>query len=148
MTTVEPPGEGALRAAQADPTGYLHAAMPLCATLGFTAEQITRDVVMVSVPWSEGLCTARHVLHGGLIMALADAAGAMLSYLNLPEGSVGTTTIESKTNFLGAAKSGTLTATSTVLHAGRTTVIIETLLATQDNPVAKTTQTQLVLRPS
>lgn len=147
MTEPQPPGEGALAAAQSDPTGYLRAAMPMCATLGMTAGRVDAAVVEVMVPWSHALCTANDVIHGGIIMATADAAGAMLAYLNLPEGAVGTTTIESKTNFLGSARSGTLTATAHILHAGRTTIVVETDLATNDGPVAKTTQTQLVLRP-
>ncbi len=60
---------------------------------------------------------------------------------------MGTTTVESKTNFLGAARSGVVTATATILHAGRTTIVVETDVATEAGPVAKTTQTQLVLRP-
>ena len=110
-------------------------------------ERVDPDEVVVSVEWSESLCTANGVIHGGVVMALADAAGALLAYLNLPEGAAGTTTIESKTNFLGAARSGTLTATARILHAGRTTIVVETDLETEDNQVAKTTQTQLVLLP-
>lgn len=147
MTRLEPPGDGARRAAMADPTGYLRAAMPMCATLGFVAERVDAESVVVSVDWTEGLCTANGVIHGGVVMALADAAGAMLAYLNLPAGAAGTTTVESKTNFLGAARRGTLTATSTMLHAGRTTIVVETDLSTADGRVAKTTQTQLVLLP-
>lgn len=143
----ESPGGDAARAGTADPTGSLRAAMPMCATLGFVADRIDADEVVVSVDWSEALCTANGVIHGGVVMALADAAGAMLAYLNLPEGSVGTTTIESKTNFLGAARSGTLTATARILHAGRTTIVVETDLVTAEGRVAKTTQTQLVLLP-
>ncbi len=141
------PGPGALAAARADPTGYLRAAMPMCGRLGMSAVRIDAERVELTIPWSEDICTANHVIHGGVIMALADAAGALSSFLNLPEGAVGTTTIESKTNFLGAARSGTLTATSRILHAGGTTIVVETDLATEENPVAKTTQTQLVLRP-
>ena len=45
-------------------------------------------------------------MHGGAIMAFADALGAIGAFMNLPEGAKGTTTIESKTNFLGAAPEG------------------------------------------
>ena len=53
------------------------------------------------------------LLHGGALMTLADSAGAMCAFLNLPDGAVGTATIESKTNFLGAVTSGVVRATST-----------------------------------
>ncbi len=142
----QPPGDGALRAAQANPTAFLRAAMPMCATLNMSAGRVDRDVVELSIEWAESICTANKVIHGGIIMALGDAAGALLAYLNLPAGAIGTTTIESKTNFMGAARHGTLTARSQVLHAGGTTIVIETMLSTHENLIAKTTQTQLVLR--
>src|SRR5574338_328744 len=99
-----------------DATAFLHSSMPLCATLGMTAGKSDADAVEVSVDWDEGLCTVGGALHGGAVMALADAVGALLAYHNLPEDATGTTTIESKTNFLGAARTGTVTATATALH--------------------------------
>lgn len=67
--------------------------------------------------------------------------------LNLPHDATGTATIESKTNFLGAVRGGSVTATSTPLHRGGTTIVVETLVRDSAGKlVAKTTQTQLVLR--
>ena len=55
---------------------------------------------------------------------------------------------ESKTNFLGAVREGVATATARPLHAGSTTVVVETLVTdAHGGAVAKVTQTQLVLRP-
>ena len=129
-----------------DPTAFLRSSMPLCATLGMTAGRVDEDAVEVSIEWAEGLCTAGGAMHGGALMAIADAAGALLAYLNLPEDAKGTTTIESKTNFLGAARSGTVTATATPLHIGSTTIVVESVVRAGERPVAKVTQTQLVLR--
>lgn len=67
--------------------------------------------------------------------------------MHLPDGAVGTSTIESKTNFLGAVKKGTVTATATPLHVGSTTIVIETELVNEGRLVGKVTQTQTVLRP-
>jgi uncharacterized protein (TIGR00369 family) len=86
-------------------------------------------------------------LHGGAIMALADTAGADAAFLNLPEDATGTTTVESKTNLLAAVREGTVTAESSILHAGRTLVVVESELRRADGRLAaKTTQTQAVLR--
>lgn len=99
------------------------------------------------MPWAASLCTANGILHGGAIMALADSAGGACAFLNLPEGASGTSTIESKTNFLGAVRNGTVTATSTLLHRGGTTIVVETTVRdSAAKLVAKVTQTQLVLR--
>jgi 1,4-dihydroxy-2-naphthoyl-CoA hydrolase len=102
---------------------------------------------VLSLDWAEGLCTTAGLLHGGAIMALADSAGAACAYANLPEGAHSTSTIESKTNFLGGVKGGTVLAVSTPLHVGRSTIVIETELRNDGRLVGKTTQTQTVLRP-
>jgi 1,4-dihydroxy-2-naphthoyl-CoA hydrolase len=81
-------------------TELIHAQVPLCATLGITADTFRPDEVVLSLDWTPTLCTGNNVLHGGIIMALADSAGGVCAFLNLPEGAGGTATIESKTNFL------------------------------------------------
>ena len=130
-----------------DATALLAASMPLCATLGMRAHEMSPRRVVLSLDWSDALCTSGGLLHGGAVMALADAAGAALAFSNLPSGAIGTSTIESKTNFLGAVRSGTVVATATPLHVGSTTIVVETELQLGDRLVGKTTQTQTVLRP-
>ena len=121
--------------------------MPLAATLGIRSDESSSDRVVLSLDWAPGLCTANGILHGGVIMALADSAGGASAMLNLPEGAAGTATIESKTNFLGAVRGGTVTATATPLHRGSTTIVVETSVRdSAGRLVAKVTQTQLVLR--
>ena len=84
-------------------------------------------------------------MHGGALMSLADTAGAVCAFLNLPDGAAGTMTIESKTNLLAPVRGGTVTATATPLRAGRTLIVVETELRTGDGLVAKTLQSQVVL---
>jgi 1,4-dihydroxy-2-naphthoyl-CoA hydrolase len=129
------------------PTARLHNAMPLCATLGLRANQYSAKEVDLSLDWAPALCTANGMLHGGVIMALADSAGAACAFLNLPHGATGTATIESKTNFLGAVRSGVVTASATPLHIGVTTIVVEVSVRDSSGRlVAKVTQTQIVLR--
>ncbi len=131
-----------------DLTTTLHQTMPLCATLGARALAMGADEVVLAVDWAPGLCTSGGLLHGGVVMALADAAGGACAFANLPEGAAGTSTIESKTNFLRGVRDGTLTATARPLHVGGTTIVIETELRDDDGRlVGKVTQTQAVLRP-
>lgn len=121
--------------------------MPLAATLGMQVDDYTAEKVTMSLDWSPSLCTANGILHGGVLMALADSAGAACALLNLPNDAAGTTTIESKTNFMGAVRSGGVVAMATPLHRGGTTIVVET--SVRDGAgrlVAKVTQTQLVLR--
>jgi uncharacterized protein (TIGR00369 family) len=81
-------------------------------------------------------------------MAFADSLGAAGAFLTLPEGATGTTTIESKTNFLGAAKAGaTIRGEATPVHIGKATSVWQTRIARDDGKlIALVTQTQLVLR--
>jgi uncharacterized protein (TIGR00369 family) len=92
------------------------------------------------------LCTTADMLHGGAIMALADTLGAVGTFQNLPEGA-STTTIDSSTKFIRGARAGTtVTAESTAFHRGRTTMVWQTLVKSEDGKLcAVVTQTQLVL---
>jgi 1,4-dihydroxy-2-naphthoyl-CoA hydrolase len=138
-----------MRAVDADATALVHRTMPLCATLDVVAHEFGRDRVVLGLGWRPELCTSNGLLHGGAVMVLADSAGAACAFANLPDGAVGTSTIESKTNFLGGVREGaSITAMATPLHRGATTIVVETELRTADGKlVAKTTQTQAVLRP-
>ena len=131
-----------------DDTATLHHMMPFAKTLGVTVTRYRPDEVRVSLGWSEELCTSGGGLHGGVVMALADSAGGACAYLNLPEGARATTTIESKTNFLRAVRSGTVEAVSRPIHVGRTVIVVETdVRDADDRLVARVTQSQLVLTP-
>jgi len=94
------------------------------------------------------LCTAGNIMHGGAIMAFADALGAIGTVLAIPR-EAGTTTIESKTNFIGSAKEGTaVTGESTPVHTGKRTSVWTTRITREDGKlVAIVTQTQMILLP-
>ena len=125
-------------------TELVNAQMPLGTTLGIRTFG-GQDEVDATLEWAAELCTAAGVLHGGVLMTLADTAGAVCAFLNLPAGAT-TVTIESKTNFLGAVREGTVTARARPLHVGKSTIVIETdLLDTTGRRVARTMQTQAVM---
>lgn len=129
-----------------DLTEMVNEQMPLGATLGIRTSG-DPDEVEATLEWAPELCTAAGLLHGGVLMALADSAGGVCAFLNLPAGAH-TATIESKTNFFGAVTEGTVRARSRPLHRGRTTIVVETdLYDSSDRHVARTTQTQAVLTP-
>lgn len=130
-----------------DGAGF-ESAIPLAKTLGISFQTTEPEVVKARLNWSDGLCTTGGMLHGGVLMALADTTGAACAFMNLPEGAGGTTTIESKTNFLRAVREGFVESTSKPLHVGRTVIVVETDLRDHHaNLVARVTQSQLVLQP-
>ncbi len=127
-------------------TEQVRTAMPFADTLGIDMLAASKEEVHAAVAWEERLTTAAGILHGGVLMGLADAAGAFCAYLNLPEGSTATATIESKTNFFSAVRSGRVEARSRPLHRGGRTIVIETDLFDEGGKhVARVTQTQAVL---
>jgi 1,4-dihydroxy-2-naphthoyl-CoA hydrolase len=122
--------------------------MPFAALMGIEPLEAGPDLVRGRIPWSPERCTAGGVMHGGALMALADTCGGACAFLNLPEGAQGTTTIESKTNFLRAVREGHVTASTRPLHRGRTLIVIESELARDDGSLAaKVTQSQAFIYP-
>jgi uncharacterized protein (TIGR00369 family) len=109
--------------------------MPFAELKGVTFTEADRDRVVARMLVRPDLCTLNHTIHGGAVMAFADSVGAAA------------TTIESKTNFIGAAKEGTtVIATATPVHRGRRTQVWQTRLETEAGKlVAIVTQTQMVL---
>ena len=120
--------------------------LPFAELLRIEFTHAAPDRVVAEMTVREELCTRPAVLHGGAIMAFADTIGATGTILNLPEGA-GTTTIESKTNFIAPAPLGTrVTGESTPVHRGRRTMVWQTRITTAEGRlVALVTQMQLVL---
>ena len=120
--------------------------LPFAKLLGIEITEASPERVVARMQVREELCTLPAVLHGGAAMALADTLGAIATILNLPERA-GTTTIESKTNFLAPAPEGSVvTAECTPIHRGRKTMVWQTRISSAEGRlVALVTQTQLVL---
>jgi uncharacterized protein (TIGR00369 family) len=132
-----------------DPLTNLNQTMlPFAQVLGVRFLSAAPDRVEAEMDVRKELCTSPPVLHGGAMMAFADTLGACATMLNLREG-FGTTTIESKTNFLAAAPVGTkITGDCTPIHRGKRTMVWQTRI-TADNGrlLAIVLQTQMVLEP-
>jgi uncharacterized protein (TIGR00369 family) len=127
-------------------TSMFRELMPFTAALEIEVVSQSQEEIVSRFAWAPSRCTTGGALHGGALMSLADSTAATLAFLNLPEGSQGTTTIESKTNFLRAIRSGYATARSRLLHGGRRIIVVETDIVDDDGKLAvRVTQTQAVL---
>ena len=94
--------------------------MPFARELGIEVTAATPEEVRGRLAWSERLCTAGGVMHGGVLMAFADTLGAGCAFLNLARP----------------------------LHVGRSTIVIQTDLSDAGGRrVAQVTQTQAVIGP-
>jgi 1,4-dihydroxy-2-naphthoyl-CoA hydrolase len=123
-------------------------AMPFATLIGVELLDARPELVRGRLDFSPQRCTAGGVIHGGALMALADTCGGICAFLNLPDGAIGTATIESKTNFMRAVREGPVTASTRPLHIGRTIIVLETEITSEDGSLAaKTTQTQALHHP-
>ena len=122
------------------------AIMPFMRLCGIAITSATAGEVKGTLPWREELCTTAGVIHGGALMAFADTLGAVGTFVNLPEGKR-TTTVESSTKFIGAAKVGsTVSGECVALHRGRTTMVWQTRITSDAGKLCGVvTQTQLVI---
>ena len=123
------------------------ALMPFAQHLGLTVEEAGPDKVIARLAWAPHLCTSGGVMHGGVLMSLADSAGALVTFLGLPEGAT-SATITSTTQLFRPVTGGTVRAAAVPLHRGRTTVTAQSsLYDSADRLVAQTTQIQAVRPP-
>jgi uncharacterized protein (TIGR00369 family) len=114
--------------------------------MGVRVTEATPERIVATMQVRPDMCTIGRNLHGGAYMAFADTMGALGTFLNLPPGGR-TTTIESKTNFLGAAPSGSVVSGESVpLHRGKTTMVWQTRISNEAGKlIAVVIQTQIVL---
>jgi 1,4-dihydroxy-2-naphthoyl-CoA hydrolase len=108
---------------------------------------------------SEGIATGRleirpellapnTYLHAGTVVTLADTLAGYGCWANLPDGASGFTTAELKTNFIGTARSGTLTCIASLRHGGRSTQIWDAEVKNGDGKVIALFRcTQMILYP-
>ena len=117
----------------------------LVAHLGMEFLEVTPDRIVARLKVTEKLLTTTHTVHGGTLMAFADTVGAAGTVANLAEGQ-NTATLESKTNFLAACRSGTIQAVATPIHKGKRTHVWETRITDEAGKLLSiTTQTQMIL---
>jgi uncharacterized protein (TIGR00369 family) len=122
----------------------LVALMPFAEHLGLVLEEAGSDRVVARLAWAPRLCTTSGIMHGGVLMSLADTVGALVTFLGLPEGAT-TATITSTSQLFRPVSEGSVRAVGVPVHRGRTTVTAQTsVYDAQERLVAQTTQIQVV----
>ncbi|MFC5287464.1 PaaI family thioesterase [Actinokineospora guangxiensis] len=119
--------------------------MPFAVAAGVAITAASPEEVRATLPFHADRCTLGGVLHGGALITLADSAGAVCAFLNLPDGAKGTSTLETKTNLFRAARAD-VEAISRPVHIGSSTIVVQTDLHADGKHISRTTQTQMVLR--
>ena len=113
--------------------------------LGIDLVEASPERVVAQLIIRDELRTTGGSLHGGTLTAFADTIGAVATVLNLPSAT-GTATLESKTNFFAAGRSGRVRAETTPLHRGKRTMVWQTRVTDEAGRLLSLTiQTQMVL---
>ncbi|MDQ3966022.1 MAG: PaaI family thioesterase [Actinomycetota bacterium] len=88
-------------------------------------------------------------LHAATVVALADTSCGYGTFVNLPEGAEGFTTLELKSNFLGTKHAGAIECEANMAHGGRTTQVWDAVVTDADSgkPLALFRCTQVILYP-
>jgi 1,4-dihydroxy-2-naphthoyl-CoA hydrolase len=114
--------------------------------LGFRAVALEQGTLRAELDVRSDLLAPNGFLHAATVIGLADTACGYACLAHLPASAKNFTTIELKSNFLGTAREGTITAVATGVHLGRSTQVWD---ATVSGPDGKTIAlfrcTQMVL---
>ena len=89
--------------------------------VGVEIDEVIDGVVHAGLTLRDEHMAPNGYLHAAAVIALADTACGYGCILSLPEGGIGFTTIELKTNFVRSAQQGTITCEARLVHGGRTT---------------------------
>jgi len=97
----------------------------------------------------EELMAPNGYLHAATIVALADTSCGYGTFVSLPEGAEGFTTVELKSNFLGTRRAGAIACEAKLAHGGRTTQVWDATVTDRADgtPLALFRCTQLILYP-
>lgn len=121
--------------------------MPFSKLMGVKINSATKEKITAEMLVRPDLCTVANILHGGAMMAFADALGGIAAHLNKPDNAASTITIESKSNFVSAAPESTIAYAETIpISIGKRLSVWQTTIKSEDGKtIAVVTQTQLVI---
>jgi uncharacterized protein (TIGR00369 family) len=117
--------------------------------LGFTFLKIEPQEVVARMMARKAVGAWNGYLHAGAVVSLADTCCGYGTVKSLPQGAVGFTTMELKSNFFGSTREGVIVCVARPLHQGRTTQVWDAAVTPEgsDRPIAQFRNTQLILWP-
>jgi 1,4-dihydroxy-2-naphthoyl-CoA hydrolase len=97
----------------------------------------------------EELMAPNGYLHAATIVALADTSCGYGTFVSLPKGAEGFTTVELKSNFLGTRRAGVIGCEARMVHGGRTTQVWDATVTDAEGgkPLALFRCTQMIHYP-
>ncbi|KAM9974964.1 hypothetical protein ACTFIW_008434 [Dictyostelium discoideum] len=116
--------------------------------MGLNVKDVGDESVTIELPITKNHLASNGYVHAGSIVTLADTSCGYACFKKLPKNSIGFTTIELKSNFIGTAKEGDLLeCTSTLLHAGKTSQVWDAVVTHNNRKLAFFRCTEIILYP-
>lgn len=97
----------------------------LIGTLGIEAQTLEKNMVVMTMPVDHRTKQPAGFLHGGASVALAESAASVGASLNVDLELFSVFGIEINANHIKSKREGTVTATATPAHLGKTTMVWE-----------------------
>ena len=115
--------------------------------LGILINEVNGTEVHAEMPVQQFLMAPNGFLHAGSVVTLADTSAGFGCLANLPDGAIGFTTIELKSNHLGTARDGTVVCVAKPAHLGKTTQVWDSVVTHRESgkTIALVRCTQMVL---
>jgi uncharacterized protein (TIGR00369 family) len=117
--------------------------------LGLTFLKVEPQEVIARLIARKAVNSWNGYLHAGTVVTLADTCCGYGTVKSLPQGAIGFTTMELKSNFFGSAREGAILCVARPLHQGRTTQVWDATVTAEGvaKPIAQFRNTQLILWP-
>lgn len=108
------------------------AAGTLTGHLGIVFTHMQEGEIVAEMEAASHLLAPNGFLHAGSLVTLADYTAGLGCISHLPEGAMGFTTLELKTNHLSTTRSGMVTCVAKPAHRGRTTQVWDAVITQQE----------------
>ena len=117
--------------------------------IGIEVLEATEGRLRSRVQLRKELLAPNGYLHAATIIALADTSCGYGTFVALPEGAEGFTTVELKSNFLGTKHEGALECEAKLAHGGGTTQVWDATVSDEESGkiIALFRCTQMILYP-
>ncbi len=117
--------------------------------IGIEVLETSEDRLRSRLQLREALLAPNGYLHAATIVALADTSCGYGTFVTLPEGAEGFTTVELKSNFLGTKREGVIECEAKLIHGGGTTQVWDATVSDGESgkTIALFRCTQMILYP-
>jgi 1,4-dihydroxy-2-naphthoyl-CoA hydrolase len=117
--------------------------------IGIEVLETSEDRLRSRLQLREELLAPNGYLHAATIIALADTSCGYGTFVTLPEGAKGFTTVELKSNFLGTKRKGVIECEAKLIHGGGTTQVWDATVSDGESgkTIALFRCTQMILYP-